>query len=166
MPRHAGIRLGQSMRPAGACLCVHRSKRGVTLLELMLTVSIGIILATLAGSELRQVLIHSRERAAAQEVVNVLQSARSQARSHRTPVTVTVNNRKFEVKDSIDGTQTYPFSKDLFKVTLGTSNTLTYNELGGITSDQPISVAIVSPSGAQRGLRIYPAIGSVREVSP
>lgn len=136
---------------------------GVTLIELMLTVAISITLATMAGSELRRIQIRTRERAATQEVAALLQAARMQARSHRAPVTVTVREGRIELSDTIDGTVSHAIPSDLYKVTLGATDSLVFNAQGGLSVSQPVSVSMVSRSGTPRILQIYPAIGAIRD---
>ena len=137
---------------------------GFTLIELMLVVSISIILATLASSELRRVTEMSREQSAIAQVRDNLYTARYRARREMVPTSFYISHGALVIENSQTGTQSTPLNAVIHHIDISTRDQkVTFTSGGGLTTLGTVTVSAVLRSGRTQHFSILPAIGSIRE---
>lgn len=137
---------------------------GFTLIELMLVVAISLTLASIAGPELRRMVVVSRERAGLATVRESFVRARSLARSLIIPVTVSTTPSSIVIDSALTDAQTIPLPSGIHHVSIQTvPETLVFNAKGGLNDTSAVSIAVVTSTGIQKTFRVMPAIGAIRE---
>lgn len=162
------LRVPFESRPSGNMLVRQsRSQKqggaGFTLLELMLTVALSIILATLASSEMRRVVERSREHDAIAQVHDTLLNARYRARREMVNTSFSILRGTMVVENSVSGQEVIALDPRIYSVSISTRDQqLTFTSKGGLTTSSTVTVTEVLRSGRTQIFTILPAIGSIR----
>lgn len=141
-----------------------RGRRGATLLELSITLAIAGVLATLAVPNLTGLKAHAQEDRDVVGVQSFLESVRSRAHTRLSPLTVTVEGGALVARDS-GGIQILRsvLGPRLALIAIDTDDgSLTFNAGGGLDTDGPVGVKLVTDRGRTQKITIFPAIGAMR----
>ncbi len=135
--------------------------RGVTLIELMVTLAIAATLGGLGVSGLSSMSETEQERGELLRVKEHLEEARSLARSLLSPVEVSIDAHTLYIAPVDGELRSYTLPQTLLGFNTE-SGTLTFNARGGTDEPTPTVLTLRSARNTLYQYAIYPAIGTVR----
>jgi type IV fimbrial biogenesis protein FimT len=150
-----------------AVMALRRSIRGFTLIELMVTISIGAILVALVAPSFRSYLVKKKVEGTLVELANDIQFARSEAVTRNIPVRMTLGTNCYAVHPASAtvtvASCTVTAGTDIRTVRVADTNSVTLAANGGLSYiefDNVRGTASFSPAATEGAINVIATGGS------